>query len=763
MAITRGALSGDPTAGVPAAVPSATTLAVAWATGNQPAAGSKVLVYVQQGGITSGNTSLADNGTTPATWVLDKNTVSGHGVAVFRADGITLPSSGKFTVTVTSTQSAGTIVAGGVAYAGVATGGPSATNSGGATGTAVSAGAVTPAAAGALYFGAFSDSSGLNPETVTLNWAGGTQQFLETNGSSFWPSACADSITASGAQTPAWTLGDSVAWGAVALTYEAAAAGGTANAGLATAAGTAPQAAGGTNPTWGAGPWTLAFSDEFPGTGLDTTKWEAGWFGASGITPPVNSGSPSNNSANVSVAGGLLSLAVANIAGTNYGALITSNPNNSGTATGFQHGPPVAFEARLNLPQSGTGVANWCAWWTDGQTWPGDGEIDILESLGSPDDNTYHVHDAANPSGAGATHNLSPPYGWHTFGCYWHSSQVDFYYDGSFVATVATDGFIGPHYLILVNTYNTAPDVIPATMQVDWVRAWTPAAVSGSATAGLASGAGAARQAAQHPAGPASGAGAARQPAVSTVTSGTASAGLASGAGAAPASSMAQAGPAAGSGAAAQPAGHAAGPASGTGTAVQPSVAVSGSTSAHPGLAAGAGAAWLPYAAGSTTPHSADRVQAVESAFYAHSGADAGQAAEDAQMAVSGLDSCHAADRAARAWPSAADACTAAERALTAWPRGADTGHGTDAVPPQERDGADTGHAAEALHATGIWTYTAAGVRLLVPYRHDPVRAQKLEQAAMRLAERGGWVRVTRRVHSADGARCAERALAEDR
>jgi hypothetical protein len=288
------------------------------------------------------------------------------------------------------------------------------------------------------------------------------------------------------------------------------------------------------------------------------------------------------------------------------------------------------------------------------------------------------------------------------------------------------------------------------------------APASSMAQAGLAAGSGSAQQPAGHIAGLASGTGTAQPAAVSTVTSGTANAGLASGAGAAAPPGMAQAGLASGSGAAQQPAGHNAGLASGTGAAQQPAVAVSGA-SAHAGLASGAGAAWLPYAAGSTTPHSAEVVRGVESAFYARSGAEAGQGAEGAQMLVSGTDSCHAADRAAKAWPSAADAVVAADVPLKAWPGSADTSHGADAALPARFTSPDTGHAADAVHETGIWTFVPAGVRLLVPYRHDRVRAARLDEAAMRLAERGGWARVTRLVRSADAARCQERALAERR
>jgi Putative Ig domain/Glycosyl hydrolases family 16 len=231
-----------------------------------------------------------------------------------------------------------------------------------------------------------------------------------------------------------------------------------------------------TNPSWDpSGSWTVAFDDEFTGTTLNPV-WQPGWFGASGITPPVNSSSPQNNSAYVTVSGGLLNLKL----DASYGALVTTNPSNTGTATGFQIGPPAAFEARINVPGpfGSIRVPNWVAWWTNGQNWPSTGENDILESLGTPDWNCAHVHDnhTDGPGGVGApgiTHNLSPPSGFHTFGAYWTTSSVQFYYDGSSIGSLATDGFTGPHYLILVNTFNGSLDT-PTTMQVDWVRVWTP-------------------------------------------------------------------------------------------------------------------------------------------------------------------------------------------------------------------------------------------------------------------------------------------------
>lgn len=197
-----------------AQVSSATSLATSWAA--NPQAGSTVLVFVQ---VASQPTSVVDNGTTPSTFTLDKGTLSGKGAWIYRANNITLPSAGSYSVTAT-VASAGTIQIAGISYLNVQPGAPTATNNGGTTGTAVSSGAASPANPGGLVFGGFSDASSLNPETITFTGSAPlTEEYRSTNGSSFWPFACADGLTGS-SQTLTWTLGDSVAWGAAIAAYD---------------------------------------------------------------------------------------------------------------------------------------------------------------------------------------------------------------------------------------------------------------------------------------------------------------------------------------------------------------------------------------------------------------------------------------------------------------------------------------------------------------------------------------------------------------
>ena len=214
MAITRGVKS---TATGGNQVSSGTSAVATWAV--NPAAGDTVLVFIQ---CSAALTNVVDNGTTPRTFTEDKGLLSSQGAHIYRANNITLPSAGSYTVTCSIGTAHGLMIYG-VSYNGVAAGAPTATNSSSGTSTSVSSLAAAPAAAGGLVFGGFADSSGLNPETVTFTGSVPlTEQFRNTNGSSFWPVACADGLT-DVTRTLTWTLGDSVAWASVVCAYDATA------------------------------------------------------------------------------------------------------------------------------------------------------------------------------------------------------------------------------------------------------------------------------------------------------------------------------------------------------------------------------------------------------------------------------------------------------------------------------------------------------------------------------------------------------------
>jgi hypothetical protein len=216
MSIVRGQIS---TLGI---IGSATSQSTAWSV--NPTAGNTILIFIQTNGTIS---SVIDNGVSPTTFTLDIQPATSPGIHIYRANGITLPASGSYTVTVT-TGSATTIMIGGIEYSGVQPGAPASTNSGTNTSTSVTTGSAT----GVLCFGGFFDNTSLNPETITYTGPG-TQQFVNTNGSGYWAAACADLIS-SGSNAHTWTLGDSVLWQGVVAAYNAA----------------APASAGNFNPTY---------------------------------------------------------------------------------------------------------------------------------------------------------------------------------------------------------------------------------------------------------------------------------------------------------------------------------------------------------------------------------------------------------------------------------------------------------------------------------------------------------------------------------
>ena len=128
------------------------------------------------------------------------------------------------------------------------------------------------------------------------------------------------------------------------------------------------------------GSWNMVFDSEFNGSSLDTSQWSTGWFG-SGITTGANSAEVDcYDPAQVSVSGGVLNLSAVARAESCGGV---TQPYASGMVTtdgnfSFTYG---YMEARLWLPGTGS-IADWPAFWADGQNWPTTGEMDTLEGLG---------------------------------------------------------------------------------------------------------------------------------------------------------------------------------------------------------------------------------------------------------------------------------------------------------------------------------------------------------------------------------------------
>ena len=215
----------------------------------------------------------------------------------------------------------------------------------------------------------------------------------------------------------------------------------------------------------------LVLDDEFNGTSLDTSVWSPGWFlqGGSGLSGPVNTAETAVYNSNlVSVSGGDLHLGLISSPATRngktyqyQGSLVQEN------GWKFSYG---YFEARVYLPASSPGViANWPAWWLDGQSWPTDGEIDVVEGLQGGAWSTFH-----NSAGAQGNQASGDFTGWHVFGVNWQPGKIDFYYDGKLQHTVTSGVTSSPEQMIFDNTIGQwgGPLLTPSDMMVDYVHVY---------------------------------------------------------------------------------------------------------------------------------------------------------------------------------------------------------------------------------------------------------------------------------------------------
>jgi hypothetical protein len=214
-------------------------------------------------------------------------------------------------------------------------------------------------------------------------------------------------------------------------------------------------------------PATMVLDDEFDTGSLNTSLWSPDWWASGNVSNGTNM-----LSSNVSVGPNGLAL---QLNSPQSGGLVSTNPDDGVPGhTGFQIAPtatkPVFVEFKATLPADANGtVANWPALWMDGQDWPVDGEIDLMEGGGGY--TAFHVHYGTGASTAqGATVNDLA--GTHTYGVLWTTTGFTFLYDGAVVGTVNV-ALTSPEYLLMENSYNGAdPTVFPTTMYVRYVRVW---------------------------------------------------------------------------------------------------------------------------------------------------------------------------------------------------------------------------------------------------------------------------------------------------
>ena len=239
----------------------------------------------------------------------------------------------------------------------------------------------------------------------------------------------------------------------------------------------------------GAG-WTKTFEDLFS---TDLNRWNI-WYGGA-----FNNELQLYQSSNLSVANGNLVIEARRetVSGPttpfdqtpktfNYtSGRIESKTNFSASASS----PSVRMMARIKLP---SGYGMWSAFWSYGDPWPTQGEIDILEARGQEDfkyqTNYFYGRTANRNLVRGAegfvTTDVSLQSCYHVYEMIWSQNDLKFYFDGVLVKTNSgsyVPSLFGKTERITLNLAvgglffsNFNPALIQTgTMYVDWVKVFT--------------------------------------------------------------------------------------------------------------------------------------------------------------------------------------------------------------------------------------------------------------------------------------------------
>lgn len=249
--------------------------------------------------------------------------------------------------------------------------------------------------------------------------------------------------------------------------------------------------------------WQLAWSDDFNGSSLDTSKWAAenqSTFGNGNQELACLMNGPQN----VSVAGGMLTLRAVHEStpvtcgnqdsrfpqGRSYTSAMISTKGKAAWHQG-------RFEIRAKLPLApGTSKGLWPAFWLRPQSGSGDGELDVLEAVGTAsnaDPEAGSVHQTLwydlnktypKQSTVAAVPGGDPATAFHTYVAEWRDGSIRWYIDDRLTyqrdltttpwlnKAFAGDFFIRLN-LAVGGTFPGDPDAgtqLPAGMVIDWVK-----------------------------------------------------------------------------------------------------------------------------------------------------------------------------------------------------------------------------------------------------------------------------------------------------
>lgn len=237
--------------------------------------------------------------------------------------------------------------------------------------------------------------------------------------------------------------------------------------------------------------WTLAWSDEFTGTAVDTTKWNFETGNGSGGWG--NAELEYYQAANATVANGYLTITAKKESVGGY-SFTSARMQTKGKVTA-KYGKIVA---RIKNPE---GMGMWPAFWLlgtniDSVGWPACGEIDVMEMAGGTNDyktlSTCHWSNAGSYANYGLSYTNSAKLsaGYHDYEVEWDSSYIRARFDGAQyyvidITPAELSEFQNSFFLLLnlavggnffggtASNVSQITTAMPQTMMVDYVRIYT--------------------------------------------------------------------------------------------------------------------------------------------------------------------------------------------------------------------------------------------------------------------------------------------------
>jgi Glycosyl hydrolases family 16 len=252
----------------------------------------------------------------------------------------------------------------------------------------------------------------------------------------------------------------------------------------------------GTTPLGLPGGWNCTFDDEFNGTTLNTNNWVPQVTASSGF---VNGATACyvDNPDTISVSGGYLNLTALQVAPftcpDGSDSFTTSYEAGMVSTDGLFDQTYGAFEVNAKLPPSVVEGLQETMWlYPQNLTygaWPDSGEIDFAEFYSEfPGLDVPYIHYSQSSTDPNVTSFdcLINQDSFNTYGVDWTPTAITVMYNGQPCLvdhpSTGSEPFDQPFFIALTqalgvgtNAFTPGATELPATTQIDWVRAWSPA------------------------------------------------------------------------------------------------------------------------------------------------------------------------------------------------------------------------------------------------------------------------------------------------